>query len=61
MKQLDFAIKVAGGVGLLAQAIGVNNSHTISMWRNRGQVPAGWAQLLASMYPLAARNSRKVK
>lgn len=39
MDALERAIKVAGGVGALASAIGVSASSP-SMWKARGRVPA---------------------
>ena len=50
MEILERAIKIEGGVGRLAVAIG-EKQNTVSMWRQRKRVPKGWLKLLESKYP----------
>lgn len=50
MKYLDEAVRIAGGVGELAKAIGMPNQNSISMWRRRGKVPLPWRIVIATKY-----------
>lgn len=58
METLEHAITAAGGVGKLAEKLGIK-PNVISNWRLRKSIPRGWELVLRDRFVRKALSKRK--